>query len=415
MNGIRAEQRTAMMALVRVCWEDQTGTPHDSSARMEDRSPSGACIRLRTPIALGSKLRIDSLREHFQGIARYCRKDGVEYVLGIQKDADNASALPIAIDSSPPHPAAKPPIASPSPVVKLRTAQAITAASSTVTLAPGSRSPTVPLHVSNRAPTVTSVPARVQQPIDRIALQGALLPPQAPSAAKVRIDMPTKWFSQSSKGQKRDLPEDKSSAAPLAAGGAAKDVLAEKTASDIARSGIAGLQGDLLSMDDVYRAAGILSPRMGYSITKVADMLSSAHLTGVSDDMKRASVLMALDAAGIPIEDVLHDAAARQEAVDAYEAKQQKQFEEFWAQKDEENALIQAEMDRATAMYLDRIKNNLDEVAREKITFATWQTMKLQESQRIAEAVLVCTPSSFSESTNASLVPLKGLAAGGKQ
>ena len=227
--------------------------------------------------------------------------------------------------------------------------------------------------------------------------------------------MPTKWFSQSPKGQKQDVPEDKSSAAPLAGGGASKDASAERSAPDNARSGIAGVQGDLLSMDDVYRAAGILSPRMGYSITKVADMLCSGHIMGVSDDMKRASVLMALDAAGIPIEDVLHDAAARQDAIDAYEAKQQKQFEEFWARKDEENALIQAELERATAMYLERIKNNLDEVAREKITFATWQTMKLQESQRIAEAVLVCTPSSFSESASASLVPLRGLAAGGKQ
>jgi hypothetical protein len=402
-----------MMALVRVCWEDQSGTPRDSSARMEDRSPSGVCIRLRTPIDVGSKLRIDSLREQFHGIARYCRKDGVEYVLGIQRDAEIASALPIAIDSAPPRPAAK--SATASLVDKPRKALAMTAASSTVPTALGSRSPTVPLHISNRAPTFTSVPARAQQPIERIALRGVPHQPQTSSAAKVRIDMPTKWFSQSPKGQKQDIPEEKSSAASLAAGGAANDATAEKTALDNARSGIAGVQGDLLSMDDVYRAAGILSPRMGYSITKVADMLSSAHLKGVSDDMKRASVLMALDAAGIPIEDVLHDAAARQEAADSYEAKQQKQFEEFWAQKDEENALIQAEMDRATAMYLDRIKNNLDEVAREKITFAAWQTMKLQESQRIAEAVLVCTPSSFSESPNASLVPLKGLAAGGKQ
>ena len=91
--------------------------------------------------------------------------------------------------------------------------------------------------------------------------------------------------------------------------------------------------GDLLSMDDIYRAAGILAPRMGYSIRKVADMLASDHLRGVSDEMKRASVLMALDAAGISVDEVLRDAAMRQSAINCYESDQWEHFEEYWAAK----------------------------------------------------------------------------------
>jgi hypothetical protein len=61
----------------------------------------------------------------------------------------------------------------------------------------------------------------------------------------------------------------------------------------------ADFAGELLSMEDIYRAAGIVGPRSGYSINKVVQMLHSEHIRGLSKEMKRASVLMTLDAAGV--------------------------------------------------------------------------------------------------------------------
>jgi hypothetical protein len=52
-------------------------------------------------------------------------------------------------------------------------------------------------------------------------------------------------------------------------------------------------------MEDIYRAAGIVGPRRGYSINKVVEMLHSEHIRGLSKEMKRPSVLMTLDAAGV--------------------------------------------------------------------------------------------------------------------
>ena len=150
-------------------------------------------------------------------------------------------------------------------------------------------------------------------------------------------------------------------------------------------------------MDDIYRAAGILAPRMGYSIRKVADMLASDHLRGLSDEMKRASVLMALDAAGISVDEVLRDAAMRQSAINSYESDQWEHFEEYWAAKAAENAHIHAELERITAQHQERIKRNLDEIAREKVIFATWQTMKQQEAQFIGEAAGICSKPSLDE------------------
>jgi hypothetical protein len=120
-------------------------------------------------------------------------------------------------------------------------------------------------------------------------------------------------------------------------------------------------------------------------------MLYSDHIRGLSKEMRRVSVLMALDAAGVSIEEVLRDAKVRQEAIDSYQSEQRKQFEAHWAQKAEENAGIQAEMERVKASYMERIKRNQDGVAREKATFLSWVTMKQQESQNMTEAAALCS------------------------
>jgi hypothetical protein len=84
---------------------------------------------------------------------------------------------------------------------------------------------------------------------------------------------------------------------------------------------------ELLSMTDIYQSAGILSPRKGYSILKVVEMLRSEHLRGLAKEMKRATVLVALDA---------------------------------------------AELERIKATYAERMRRNLEGVAREKATFGNW-------------------------------------------
>jgi hypothetical protein len=147
---------------------------------------------------------------------------------------------------------------------------------------------------------------------------------------------------------------------------------------------------DLLSYEDTYRAAGILTPDSGYGIPKVVDMLNSDRIRTLSPEIKRSSVLMALDAASTSTDDLLPDATRRQQALSSHDAGQQKQLEEFEARKAQENAQIQAEMERVTAHYAERIQHNQDQVAREKETLRNWQMQKQHESQRISEVVELC-------------------------
>ena len=154
---------------------------------------------------------------------------------------------------------------------------------------------------------------------------------------------------------------------------------------------------DLLSMTDIYQTAGIRGPRTGCSINKIVEMLRSEHLRGLSKEMKRASVLVALDAAGISLDEVVDDAKARLEAIDSYETSQRKQFEAHLVRRAEENQQIMAELERVKATYADRLRRNLDGVAREKATFGNWLTLKQQESANITEALELCTKSAVAE------------------
>jgi hypothetical protein len=167
-------------------------------------------------------------------------------------------------------------------------------------------------------------------------------------------------------------------------------VATEKVSAGEGRENGESFPGELLSMEDIYRAAGIVGPRRGYSINKVVEMLRSEHIRGLSKEMNRASVLMALDAAGVSIDEVVCDAKARQAAIDTYQVDLRKVFEAQWARKAEENLQIQAELETVKARYMERVRRNLDGVAREKATFGNWLTTKQQEAQSMAEAVELC-------------------------
>ena len=146
------------------------------------------------------------------------------------------------------------------------------------------------------------------------------------------------------------------------------------------------------SFEQIYQNASARPSRLAYDILKVSEMLTSPHLAGMSQETKRASLLMALEAANVDIEDLLQDAVARQRALNDYEEAQRAQLKDFENAKIDENRQIQAEIDRITKQYVARIQGNLDEVARAQDDLRNWQKQKQEEAQRITEAATYCVP-----------------------
>lgn len=203
--------------------------------------------------------------------------------------------------------------------------------------------------------------------------------------------MQTKWFPSSwraqnaSGGYANGAPTE-----PRPAPEESKEMSTAAAPANSGNSGFATLDSNWHSFEEIYRSAGVKIPRLGYSICKIVEMLQNEHIRTLPTETKRASLLMALEAAGVPVDEVLQDASLRQRSLNSYEAIQQKHIDEFEARKAQENRAIQAEMDRATAEYLDRINRNLDDVAHGKAAFHKWQMKKQQEIQRIAEASTLC-------------------------
>ncbi len=120
---------------------------------------------------------------------------------------------------------------------------------------------------------------------------------------------------------------------------------------------------------------------------KVADMLQSERIRALPAEVKKNSVLLALDAAGVKIEAIIEDAVRRDRALDGFERVQQKALDGLEARKAQENQQVQQELDRVIEEHRARIQANNDEVAKEKERFYGWRLQKQREEQKIADSV----------------------------
>lgn len=185
-------------------------------------------------------------------------------------------------------------------------------------------------------------------------------------------------------------PEQAPPAGPAPADAAA--AIAEIAASMAPPPAFQKPVADPASFDQIYAAAEIAAPAHGFTIFKVADMLKSEHIRNLPVEIKKSSVLLALDAAGVKIQDVIQDAIRRDRALDGFEVVQQRAVEQLEARKTEENKKLQDEADRVLNELRAKIQANNEEVANERERFRTWRLQKQQEEQRIAETVAPFMP-----------------------
>jgi hypothetical protein len=389
-----------------VSWEDQSGTVQGARARIENKSSGGACIRLNKKIAVGTKLNIEGQWERFSGEARYCRQDGRDYLVGIQKDKTEWPAAKRLVGKveTPTEEGVLPDVEALMKRAPEREPRRAVEVPANDGVFQAVRKPGSSEGLSAAAMSTGGIGRGARMERRRPAHESGLdghenveerrQPWVHGEAGVERKHMRRKWFDM---GHKEETQEGLSEIVT-------DRTDREETPSRVATPSAATISGpreraiegdemesnaqlELLTMEDIYRVAGIVGPRKGYSISKIVEMLHSEHLRGLSKEMKRASVLMALDAAGVTVDEVLQDAKARQGAIESYEGEQRKQFEAQLARKAEENAQIQAEMERVKARYTERLRRNLDGIAREKATFGSWLTLKQQEAQSMTEAV----------------------------
>jgi len=153
-----------------------------------------------------------------------------------------------------------------------------------------------------------------------------------------------------------------------------------------------GQSEDLPSFEQIYNSVGIKTPSHGFNIYKIEDMLKSAFLKNMNNEVKKNSVLVALEAIKVPIEDIIQDAINRDKALDGYEKFEEKKLKDYEGRKSDENKKIQEEIERFFNEKREQIQANdkLVQLARER--FKNWQAQKKAEEQRIFEALRYFTP-----------------------
>ena len=196
--------------------------------------------------------------------------------------------------------------------------------------------------------------------------------------------MNKKWYNMFVSVDASSATGEESPEAPPAD---AARMVAEIAASVPATTTFSAPVSNTATFGEIYDAAEITVPAHGYTILKVANMLRSEHLNGLPQEVKRSSILVALDAAGAKIEDIIQDAVKRDRALDSFERVLEKSRGEVEAAKIEENRKIEAEMTRMLAEYRARIQANNEAVAKENERFTKWQSQKQQEERTISDAV----------------------------
>jgi hypothetical protein len=137
----------------------------------------------------------------------------------------------------------------------------------------------------------------------------------------------------------------------------------------------------------VYTSAQIPSPAHGYTVLKIAEMLRSEHLQSLPQDVKRKSIMVALDAAGVKIPEIIEDAVRRDRALDTYERVLQKHLDDMRSQIEAENRVLEDEIQQRVTELRSRIDANTKRLADEHAELLAWRTRKHQEEDVIADAV----------------------------
>ena len=74
------------MVRVDAMWQDETGALRIVPGILEDRSRGGVSVRVKDQVSVGATLEIRWQNEQFSGVVTYCRRDGVLYILGVQRN-----------------------------------------------------------------------------------------------------------------------------------------------------------------------------------------------------------------------------------------------------------------------------------------------------------------------------------------
>lgn len=177
--------------------------------------------------------------------------------------------------------------------------------------------------------------------------------------------------------------------APSAPPPAMKDIIHRVPPARLDEQSLPGSE-EVPDFPAIYKASGIKDPAHGFTAYKVLEILSSPDFAALDTKAKAGALsgFLRMNPSGpVPIEDVIQDALARDSALDGFETFLRQKLEAKNAEREKENAALQAAIDELAQKNKERMQANLEAIAKEQDRFASWQARKRIEEQKLFEAV----------------------------
>jgi len=162
------------------------------------------------------------------------------------------------------------------------------------------------------------------------------------------------------------------------------EAFAEPLPREVERSEV---PADVEDFGAVYAEAGIELPLHGYGVDKVAEMLASKHLSTLAREVKATAVMAALEAAQVPVRDVIEDGVLRDKALDAFEAAKQRELRELRADSERRIQAIKDEIEavlKAKNAELEGLKKAAEDA---EAAFVKLQGRKRREEDRLYDVI----------------------------
>lgn len=201
------------------------------------------------------------------------------------------------------------------------------------------------------------------------------LPPEAPTPA-ARTAAPV-------------APPRRPGMAPASPPPSMKDIIHKVPPPRLDEQSLPG-SNEIPDFPSIYRASGVKDPAHGFTAYKVLEILSSPDFAALDPKAKAAALsgFLRMNPTGpVPIEDVIQDALARDNALDGFEGFLRMKLDARNADREKENASLQAGIDELVRKNQEKMQANLEAIAQEKERFASWQARKRIEENKLFEAV----------------------------
>jgi hypothetical protein len=143
----------------------------------------------------------------------------------------------------------------------------------------------------------------------------------------------------------------------------------------------------VLSIKEVYEKAELPPVPGGFDLAKVGEMLVDPEIASLPLDVRARSVKMAVRSAGGDLNEVLADAARRDQALEVYEDYLGRRIEEIKTQVAEQNGRLEQEIQDFITARRAVIESNKAKLETAQQALRRYSEDKQQEEQRLFDTV----------------------------